>query len=266
MSPVVGLAAMGGAAVAVEAVGVGISVEVQRFDFADARARSAGGRHRLRGRSAACRPVRREKARVVGIGSRNRARNASSTSYDAGAMHGPTAARICVAPGAELLHRRDCRVGHAGERAAPAGMRRADHPGIGIGEQHRRAIGGEDPEQQAGRSVTIASACGRSSCGQAPLGMDRARPNAPGGPLQARRPAGPQRSRADGSRRSRRGRRCCRSRRSARRARRSKRRRGARGSRAGGRRGTAARMTSTALTATCLMMMSSSAWLPTMKS
>ncbi len=29
-------------------------------------------------------------------------------------------------------------------------MGRADHAGLGIGEQHRRAIGGEDSEQQPG--------------------------------------------------------------------------------------------------------------------
>ena len=35
------------------------------------------------------------------------------------------------------------------DRAAPAGMGGADHAGLGIGEQHRRAVGGDDAEQQA---------------------------------------------------------------------------------------------------------------------
>ena len=53
-----------------------------------------------------------------------------------------------LAPRAELLHRGDGRIGDSGERAAPAGMGGADHPGLVIGEQDRRAIGGQDSEQQ----------------------------------------------------------------------------------------------------------------------
>ena len=46
-----------------------------------------------------------------------------------------------AARGAELLHRSDGRFGDASQRAAPAGMRRADHPRRRIGEQDRAAIG-----------------------------------------------------------------------------------------------------------------------------
>ena len=53
-------------------------------------------------------------------------------------------------PGAARLHRRDRRAEHAVERAAPAGMRGTDDPGLGIGEQHRRAIRGQDAERHPG--------------------------------------------------------------------------------------------------------------------
>ena len=64
-------------------------------------------------------------------------------------MHGPTAAAIRSTLGAERDHRRDRLVGDPGQRAAPAGMGGADHARFGIGEQHRRAVGGDDAEQQA---------------------------------------------------------------------------------------------------------------------
>ena len=68
-------------------------------------------------------------------------------------MHGPTAAAIRARVGAEPLHRRDRRLGHAAERAVPAGMGGADHARLRVGEQDRRAVGGEDAEQRgrAGR-------------------------------------------------------------------------------------------------------------------
>ena len=36
------------------------------------------------------------------------------------------------------------------KRAFPAGMGGADHAGLGVGEQHRRAIGGQDAQRHAG--------------------------------------------------------------------------------------------------------------------
>ena len=36
-------------------------------------------------------------------------------------------------------------------RAFPAGMGGADHARLGVGEQHRRAIGGEDAQRHAGQ-------------------------------------------------------------------------------------------------------------------
>ena len=51
-----------------------------------------------------------------------------------------------------------------GERAAPAGVGRTNHPGIGIGEQDRRAIGGQDSEQDV-------LAVGDHGVGLRPLGV-----------------------------------------------------------------------------------------------
>jgi len=47
----------------------------------------------------------------------------------------------------QALHGTDGRVEHAAQRAAPAGMGGADHTGLGIGEQDRRAVGGENAER-----------------------------------------------------------------------------------------------------------------------
>ena len=63
-------------------------------------------------------------------------------------MHGPTAAWMFVAPRAERSIAVYGRIGHSGERAAPARVGRADDAGLGVGEQYRRAIGCQDSEQQ----------------------------------------------------------------------------------------------------------------------
>ena len=56
-----------------------------------------------------------------------------------------------VSPGAERHHGGDRRASDVMERALPAGMRGADHPGLGIGEQDRGAIGSQDAQRQARR-------------------------------------------------------------------------------------------------------------------
>src|SRR5665213_3323191 len=64
---------------------------------------------------------------------------------DAGADGGDDARR----GGAQILHRGDGRFQDSGERAAPAGMGRADDARLGIGEQHRRAIRCQYAERDA---------------------------------------------------------------------------------------------------------------------
>ena len=92
----------------------------------------------------------REKAVIVGIGLGEAAREPvvdlvgfagdgrADRRGDAGAV------------GAEQLHRGDRGLDHPAQRALPAGMGGADHAGIRVGEQDRRAVGGEDAERQAG--------------------------------------------------------------------------------------------------------------------
>ena len=56
---------------------------------------------------------------------------------DRGTEHGDDAFALC----AEAFHGGDRVFQHAGQRALPAGMSRADDAGFGIGKQHRSAIG-----------------------------------------------------------------------------------------------------------------------------
>ena len=43
----------------------------------------------------------------------------------------------------------DRRVGDAADGALPAGMGSADDAGLGVGEEDRRAVGGQDAEHEA---------------------------------------------------------------------------------------------------------------------
>ena len=52
------------------------------------------------------------------------------------------------APRTQNQHRVDRRIGDAGQCALPPGMRGTDNAGLRIGEQHRRAIGGDDAEYE----------------------------------------------------------------------------------------------------------------------
>ena len=64
---------------------------------------------------------------------------------DQGADRGDDAAAF----GAEFFHRVDGGFQHAGQRAFPAGMRRADHARARIDEQDRAAIGRGDADREA---------------------------------------------------------------------------------------------------------------------
>ena len=50
-------------------------------------------------------------------------------------------------PRAEHFHCRDRGFGDTGLGTAPTGMGGTDDPGLGIGKQHRRAIGGHDAKR-----------------------------------------------------------------------------------------------------------------------
>ena len=61
-------------------------------------------------------------------------------------MQGPIAGADAGPLCADRLHLADCRFDDSAERATPAAMRGADHPGKRIVEQDRRTIGGENAE------------------------------------------------------------------------------------------------------------------------
>src|SRR5450830_534606 len=126
MPAVIGLALLCGAAVAEEALGLGIVAQAEVLEIHDAGALHAIGdvageiEHGVAGALRG-----HEEARVVRVG-RQEARDefrpdlvirlpygGAERRHDAGAL------------GAERLHSGDCRLDHAGEGAAPAGMRRA---------------------------------------------------------------------------------------------------------------------------------------------
>ena len=66
---------------------------------------------------------------------------------DARAERGAMSAALCADP----LHGRDGRLDDAGQRAFPAGMRRADDARLCVGEQDHAAVGAGDAERQARR-------------------------------------------------------------------------------------------------------------------
>ena len=141
---------MGGAAEAVETVRIGISVEVRELDLREACAAEAMGyvpgevemRFSLRARD--------EKALIGLIGVEEAL--AEGLIHFVGGLRDTWAdsGGDPLAPGPEALHRFDGGVCDARDRPAPPGMRRADHAGIGIGEENWRAIRGKDAEQDAG--------------------------------------------------------------------------------------------------------------------
>ena len=65
-------------------------------------------------------------------------------------MHGPTTALICSRRAPSFSIAAMVASADSAERAAPPGMGGADHAGLSISEQDRRAIGGQYGEQQPG--------------------------------------------------------------------------------------------------------------------
>ena len=63
-------------------------------------------------------------------------------------MHGPDGGGDPVARRPEPLHRGDARLDHPAERALPAGMGGGDDARLAVGEQDRRAVGGENSEER----------------------------------------------------------------------------------------------------------------------
>ena len=75
------------------------------------------------------------------------AATSSPTSNASAEMHGPTNASMRRAP--RPSHRAHRLAGDAGHRPAPPAVARPDDPRLGVGEQHERAVGRKDGQQQA---------------------------------------------------------------------------------------------------------------------
>jgi len=150
LAAIVGFAAVGRAAEAEKAVGFGIGVEVQFLDLAD-----TGGDQpvndiafkvemRLAGWAGDEEPC----VLPVGVEEPCTERLVHFVGRLSDAW--PDRGMNAFAPRAEALHCLNRRVGHPRECAAPSGMGGADDDGFVIGEQDRRAVGGENPDQQVG--------------------------------------------------------------------------------------------------------------------
>ena len=64
----------------------------------------------------------------------------------------PNGREYAISAGAQAFHCRDSRLDHPGHGAAPAGVGGAHDARFRVGEQHRRAISGQDADDEAGRA------------------------------------------------------------------------------------------------------------------
>jgi len=150
LTPVIGFAAMPRAAITEEAIGSGIGVEIESFDLiyasCDQAMNDIGFQVEMRLARRAC----DEETLVVRVGvgeTRTEifvdlVRRLGDARTDGGMN--------VLALRAELLHCLDGRIRHSGERAAPTGMRRADHHCMVVREKNRGAVGRENSEEKVG--------------------------------------------------------------------------------------------------------------------
>ena len=139
---------MRGAAVGIEPRRVGVGAEREVVDGGEAEpfqprhdvARQV--EHEMAGLA------RREEARVVRVGRHELLHQLGADLVARLVDHRPGRRDDARARSAEPLHLDDGCLQHAAERAAPAGVRRADHLRLRVGEQHRSAIRGRDADRQ----------------------------------------------------------------------------------------------------------------------
>src|ERR1043165_3267542 len=150
MPAVIRLVAMRGAAVTEETVGFCVGAEAEVLEVADAGAFDAVtdiARQIEHGMAGFVR--RREEALVTGIGLEKARDEFRADLVIALADRRPERRRDVFARRAQRLHRGNRRLDHAGERAAPAGMRRADDARLGVGEQQGPAVRGRYADGEA---------------------------------------------------------------------------------------------------------------------
>src|ERR1043166_6289732 len=151
MAAIIRLAAMRGASIAEEARRIGVGAKAEVLDALDSSTFETGPDVTGQVEQRVARAARlREEAFVVAIGAREPFDEFTAHLVvrlpDHRPKRGTNAAALC----AERLHRGDRRFEHAGERAFPSGMRRADHAGLRIGEEDRAAVRGGHADTQAG--------------------------------------------------------------------------------------------------------------------
>src|SRR5216683_2093218 len=148
VAAVVRLVAMDGAAVAVEAL-VGIGVDIEIVDHQDAgvfepHPDEAGEiEHRM-----AVAGGGKEEHRVVGVGLDEADHEFGADLIALLADQGTDRGDRVFSLGAEFFHGVDGRFQDPGQRAPPAGMRRADHASVRIDQQDRSAIGRGDADRK----------------------------------------------------------------------------------------------------------------------
>ena len=91
----------------------------------------------------------REEALMLGIGLGEAAQEALVHLVGLAGDARPDRGGDSAAPRAAPLHLRHRRLDHPAQRALPAGMGGGDHARLAVGEQDRRAVGGEDSEHEA---------------------------------------------------------------------------------------------------------------------
>src|SRR5215210_5113781 len=148
LAAVARLAAMRGAAVAVEALRVRIGVDAEWLDCPDSRGRQAHGDVTFQVElELAIEPVGKEAPIVRDITGQH-VEQVAADLITAGGDAWPDRRRNQLTPGAEPLHGGDRCFADAEQRALPPGVGGADHLGFAVGEQDRCAVRRQNAEQE----------------------------------------------------------------------------------------------------------------------
>src|ERR1700733_839730 len=141
VAAVIDFGAMRGAAVAEKSVGVGIGAQAKIFDLADTGPLQPRRDIAAEIEQGMARARRGREKPVAGAILGAETGDQIGTDFIIGLPdHGADGGADVAARGAEPFHRLNRRLDHARERAAPAGMRCANHMPLRIGEENRSAV------------------------------------------------------------------------------------------------------------------------------